>query len=585
MRRSGDPDGPTLESRLLRFLEREEADERRAHDELRALPVDDRVLEGECIRDAVLERAERDAYLFRVEENLSKFREGDAVAIGDGLDFEGASSLVYARYDAQRHALVVERDRFARGEPVHLEVGRSYVVDRRPLGLRGRLREVVRAGFADERIAAVLEGRHEPARDDGRLARAEKALASAGLNDGQVAAGAAAIGTESLALVQGPPGTGKTRLLAEVLRALCGAGCRIALSAFTHRAVDNVLFALRALDGDVPLAKVGNPGPNAVELRRAGVQTGPPRRIAMPRRGVVAGTPFGLAKLPGAVGFHYAVFDEAGQMPVPHAIAGMLLAKRWLFFGDHRQLPPVVTAHHADGAVARSVFEHLHERYGSHLLDTTYRMNAGVCDVIGRTFYDGRLRAAPGVAERRMAFVPGGGLDDVLDPEAGVVIARIDHLQPGMRSHEEAELCADLVSELVRRHGIPPAEIAVIAPFRAQVRLVRSALQRADVAAANLVVDTVERVQGQEREVVILSLAVGDPAASNGRGFFFSRNRLNVALSRARTKAVIVASAGAARALPLDPDGLRAASTLKALFHELPQVDLTPVYGQIRPDP
>lgn len=582
MRPAGDPAEPTLETRLLRFLDREEADERRSHDELRALPIDDRVLEGECIRDATLERVERDAFVFRVEENLSKFREGDAVAVGDGLDFEGAGSLVYARYDAKARALVVERDRFARGEPVVLDVGRRYVVDRRPLGLRGRLRDVVRAGFADPRLAEVLEGRHRVERDDGRFGRAERALSAAGLNAGQVAAGAAAIATESLALVQGPPGTGKTRLLAEVLKALCGT-CRIVLSAFTHRALDNVLFALRALDARVPLVKLGNPGPNAVALRGANVQTMPPRGAVLPERGLVAGTPFALAKLEAAVRFHYTVFDEAGQMPIPHAIAGMLLSKRWLFFGDHRQLPPVVTAEHADRDAARSVFEHLHEHYDASLLDTTYRMNAGVCDVVGRTFYGGRLRPEESAAARRMPFVPGGGLDEVLDPDVPVVIARVDHLQPGMRSQEEAELCAQLVVELVGRHRIPPGEIAVIAPFRAQVRLVRSALQRCGITDEALVVDTVERVQGQEREVVLLSLAVGDPAASDRRGaFFFSRNRLNVALSRARTKAVIVASAGVFRALPLDADGLRAASTFKALFRELPQVDLTRVYGQVR---
>jgi DNA replication ATP-dependent helicase Dna2 len=208
-------------------------------------------------------------------------------------------------------------------------------------------------------------------------------------------------------------------------------------------------------------------------------------------------------------------------------------------------------------------------------------MNDGVCDLVGRTFYQGRLHPAPAAAGRRMPFVPGGGLDEVLDPQRPVVIARVDHLQPGMRSLEEAALCADLVAELVRRHGIRPAEIAVIAPFRAQVRLIRSALQRVGLGDEELVVDTVERVQGQEREVILVSLAVGDPAATEGRGtFFFSRNRLNVALSRARSKAIVVGSVGAFRALPMDPDGLRAAATFKALFRELPQVDLTAVYGQ-----
>jgi DNA replication ATP-dependent helicase Dna2 len=575
----------TLEARLLRFLEREDADERRSHAELRSLPVDDRVLEGECIRGVEYEGVEAGRHVFAAHENVSKFREGDAVLVGDGLDFGSGLSMSYADFDAETGRLFLDRDRYARSDLSALEPGRRYTVDRRPLDLQNRFFDVVRAGFADERLAAVLEGRHELERDEGRFERAAAKLTEAGLNEGQARAGAGAAATESLALVQGPPGTGKTRLLAELLRTLCAAGCRIAVCAYTHRAVDNVLFALRRLDAEVPLAKVGNPGQGVDELTRAGVAVIPrPRSSRLPPTGVIAGTPFGLAKLPLQTGFHYVVFDEAGQMPIPHAIAGMQLSRRWMFFGDHNQLPPLVTAHHEDRGVARSIFEHLHELYGSEMLDVTYRMNDGVCALVGRTFDGGRLAPSACASSRRLPFVRGGVLDEVLDPESPVVLARIDHLQPGMRSQEEAQLCADLIAELVRRHGVAPADIAVIAPFRAQVRLIRSALQKASLGGDALVVDTVERVQGQEREVVLLSLAVGDPAASEARGtFFLTRNRLNVALSRARSKAIIIGSIGAFRALPMDPEGLAAASVLKSLLDQVVQVDLTAVYGQAAP--
>ena len=572
----------SFEQRLLRFLDREEEDERRSARELRALSIAERVLEGECIEDALLERVDADVHVFRVAENLSKFRPGDALAVGDGIDFAVATSLVYGRYDAGGGELVLERDPFARGEVPGLEVGTRYCVDRRPLGLRGRLQDVVRAGFADQAIRDVLEGRHRPLRDQERFERAQSALAQTELNEAQRRAGAAAIGTESLALVQGPPGTGKTRLLAEVLKALCAKGCRIAVTSFTHRAVDNALLALRRIDPGLPLFKLGNRGSQAVQLRRAGVRQANPRSIRLPDGGlVVAGTSFALAKLPARERFHFAVFDEAGQLPIPHAIAGMLRAKRWLFFGDHRQLPPVITAQHNDREVTVSVFEWLHSRYGSELLDVSYRMNEAVCKVVSETFYDGLVRPDDSVARRSMPFRPGGKLDEVLDPGKGVVLARVDHLQPGMRSPEEANLCADLVDDLLCHHGIPPQDIAIIAPFRAQVRQIRSALQRRALPAhEDLVVDTVERIQGQEREVVVLSLTVGDPDSLELRSaFFFSTNRLTVALSRARTKAVLVASRGAFRALPMDPDSLRAASVFKSLYERLPQVDLTPVYA------
>ncbi|MGE3173857.1 MAG: DEAD/DEAH box helicase [Planctomycetota bacterium] len=575
----------TLEQRLLRFLAREEDGERRSHRELLAQPVDLRVLDGECIHGARFVRADDAGFWFEVQDNGSKFRVGDLVGVGDGHDLDEAVPLVYADYDAGTGLLRLQVDGYNRDIAPAFAPGRLYVVDRRPLGLRGRLREVVRAAFAEARLAGVLEGRHVVERDAGRHGRALARLAARGLNPAQVEAGAAAIATESLALVQGPPGTGKTRLLAEVVAALCAAGCRIALCAFTHRAVDNALVAIRRAAPDLQLCKVGSSRSEAAdELRSARVGRADPRRSRLPEsHAVVAGTCYQLAKLPERERFHYTVFDEAGQMPLPHALAGMLRSQRWLLFGDHRQLPPVVTSDHRDREACDSIFAHLHRRYGSILLDTTYRMNDGVCRVVSDTFYEGRVRSAAGAAARRMPFRAGGRLDEVLDPEQPVVWLRVDHQQPGNRSQEEAAAVADVVDDLVRRHGVSPAEIAVIAPFRAQVRLLRSALQHkafGDDVLEQLVVDTVERIQGQEREVVIVSLAAGDPAEVRGRGaFHLSENRLNVALSRARTKAVLVASAHSFRALPGDVDALRTASRCRELRNRMFAVDLTALYA------
>jgi DNA replication ATP-dependent helicase Dna2 len=259
----------------------------------------------------------------------------------------------------------------------------------------------------------------------------------------------------------------------------------------------------------------------------------------------------------------------------------MVRSQRWLFFGDHRQLPPVVTAEHRDRGACASIFAHLHAHYGSVLLDTSYRMNAGVCSIVSDTFYGGRLRADAAAALRRLPFVPGGRLDEVLDPEHAVVWLRVDHRQPGSRSQEEANAVADVVEDLVRQHGVAAPDIAVIAPFRAQARLLRSALQRRALPGQErLLVDTVERMQGQEREVVVISLTAGDPDEVRGRGaFHLSENRLNVALSRARTKVVLVASAHSFRALPSDIEALRTASRCRELRDRLFAVDLTRVYA------
>jgi superfamily I DNA and/or RNA helicase len=270
-------------------------------------------------------------------------------------------------------------------------------------------------------------------------------------------------------------------------------------------------------------------------------------------------------------------------MPVPHALPAMARSARWLFFGDHMQLPPVIARADADPQAAQSVFEFLHERYGSRLLDVTYRMNEAVCRVVSETFYGGRLHPAPAAAGRRMPFVPGGKLDEALDPAHGVTWLRIDHRQPGQRAPEEIAAVGDLIEDLVRRHGVPPQEIAVIAPFRAQVSQLRAAIERRQLTGgAAIVCDTVDSIQGQEREVVIVSLTVGDASEARVRGgFHLSLNRINVALSRARTKAVLVASAHAFLALPDDPAGLRHASRCKELRARLHEVDLTRLYASV----
>ncbi|MEO0481407.1 MAG: AAA domain-containing protein [Planctomycetota bacterium] len=588
-----------FEARLLCFLEREEHDEQRSLDELRALSIDERVLEGECLTEAEFQGEAQGRLSFAMPEDASRFRDGDPVSVGDGLDFDSSAPLVYRSFDADGGALVLELDRFSRVQ-VDLEPGRRYVVDRRSLGLRGRMREIVRAGFDDEVIRAVLEaqpgespdseqaGRELGSIDEQRLERAEKALADLGLDPIQVRAGARAIATEDLTLVQGPPGTGKTRLLATVLSVLGGAGCRIALCAFTHKALDHALLTLRAMAPSLPICKIGNPGADAPRLRRAKILLPGSRGQNLPATGIVAGTAFAFAKLNASERFHYTAFDEAGQIPLPHAIAGMLCSRRWMFFGDHAQLPPVVTADHSDRDVSSSIFEHLEQRFGAQMLETTWRLNDGVCDVVSRLFYDGRLRPAEPVGGRRLDLdlaelksdPRGSSLAEVLDPEHPVVIARVDHVGSGQRSPEEARVCASLIEAILEHSDVPASEIAVVAPFRAQVRAIRNELQRRGLDREDLVVDTVERIQGQEREVVLISLAVGDPAKLQRRSaFFFSPNRLNVALSRARTKAVLVASEGAFEALPGDAESLRAACLFKRLFREVPVIEATPIAG------
>ncbi|MCC7063214.1 MAG: hypothetical protein IT456_10445, partial [Planctomycetes bacterium] len=162
----------SLEQRLLRFLAREERDEQRSNRELRSQPVELRVLEGECIQNAKFCGEVAGAFVFAVADNGSKFRPGDPLVVGDGIDLENGMPLQCGSYDANAGQLRLERDPFARDAAIEFAVGAAYVLDRRPLGLQGRLRDAVRAAFEAKWIANVLMGRHELKRDEGRYERA-----------------------------------------------------------------------------------------------------------------------------------------------------------------------------------------------------------------------------------------------------------------------------------------------------------------------------------------------------------------------------------------------------------------------------
>jgi DNA replication ATP-dependent helicase Dna2 len=139
----------------------------------------------------------------------------------------------------------------------------------------------------------------------------------------------------------------------------------------------------------------------------------------------------------------------------------------------------------------------------------------------------------------------------VLDPEKPKVFLDLGHRNITTRSHREAGVVVDLIMTLLE-FGVPAWEIGVVAPYRAQGREIRSQLRQILPDAEmrqQIVVDTVERMQGQEREVIIVSLTTSNPTyAANLAEFFFQPERLNVAITRPRTKLIIVGSRHVLRA-------------------------------------
>jgi DNA replication ATP-dependent helicase Dna2 len=458
---------------------------------------------------------------------VSKLRAGDVALASEGDPVGGESEL--GRIGSLGEVAVVRTD-----EPLDLRRLDVYPSELSVSRQLTALHDALLKGDPDRKD--VLFGRRAPA-------FAEVSGTFVDNNEKQDAAVRRALGAEDFALVHGPPGTGKTHTIARLIEALVDRGERVLLSAFTNRAVDNALEALRdrgvedvARVGtttgvredmlDVRLDRRGEPNDRAAALRDAPV--------------VAATTATCGSRALREESFDVAVVDEASQLTEPGTLAGINLADRFVLVGDHQQLPPVVQS--GDERLKRSLFERLHEEHpdAAVMLDRQYRMSQRIQAFASAEFYDGALRpATPAVAGGRLADLPGvdpGALPS--DLRDGVNFVDPDGRREGNANPVEADRVTTIVDAYLTA-GVDPDDVVVIAPFRAQVAEIAG---RVDVA-----VDTVDRFQGSSAEVVVVSfVATGDLSGP----IFEDTRRVNVALTRAKKALVLVGDAAALASEP-----------------------------------
>lgn len=584
-----------LKSALLDFLARERAASWRAILSMYELPVEDRVEKGECISDLTF-KAHRnhngtEVLVLHAPENDSKFRTGDGLILNDGHTVRAGSPCEFVDYDPLACEVLVAAG--FRSPLPEARPGRTYCLDRDGLDLYNQLARAVDWAFGHAPNGATIQGILERSVTPGQpmvsATRARQALAATqarldgrALNPSQQEAFLAGLAAEPFALTQGPPGTGKTYLLAQIVAALVAAGKTVLISALAHRAINNALNMIARTTPVRDLVKVGR-AHEADDLLAAIRLLTSPKAVGTLRPGLVVGaTSYGAIRLAESGGvFDAVIVDEAGQVTLPLALAAMLAGRRYVFIGDHQQMPPVVQSVRTDDGVTGSILEWLVERYPWVMLEETYRMNAEINAFSSAHFYQGKLRPAAGVGESRLRLKPGGSFWDLLDPEIPSVFALVRHLGRQMYAPEEAALIAHLVVELVGHHRYPASEIAVVAPYRAQVRAIKTAITRVAKKAGvtvgpELFVETVERIQGQERDIVLVSFACSDPDYLRSEAeFFFMPNRLNVAVTRPRLKRILIGSPEAFDYRPRSPELLRYVNAFKRLLRESPQVDYT----------
>jgi ATP-dependent RNA/DNA helicase IGHMBP2 len=474
---------------------------------------------------------------------------------------------------------------------------------------RAALERAIRAkGDRLAQLREVLLGQREPEFEKPSADVPQIDPLDAGLNASQQATVAFALSAKDVALVHGPPGTGKTTTVAEIIRQAVSQGQKVLACGPSNMAVDN-LFE-RLLRHGESAVRLGHPARVMPELRnhtldllvekhedvrlarklvkdalalfrkaskttRAKPEPGARREMRSEAKSLLAdarrleaqavehilhtadilcATTTGLDDdLLGNRRFDLVVIDEACQSTEPGCWIAINRAERLVLAGDHRQLPPTVLSQEAQRqGFAVSLFERLAEANGAEILkrlDSQYRMHTAIMDFSSLEFYEAELLADASVASHRLVDLPeitacpltewpiefidtaGASFDEETEPDGQ------SRLNP-----QEADLVAAKVTALIAA-GVGPEQIGVITPYAAQARLLREKLPEKE-----LEIDTVDGFQGREKEAIVISLV-----RSNERGeigFLSDLRRMNVAMTRARRKLLIV---GDSATLSSDP--------------------------------
>lgn len=417
--------------------------------------------------------------------------------------------------------------------------------------------------------------------------------------------------SDPILLVQGPPGTGKTHTLAWAIlgrayaAAVAGRPFHVLVTAMTHTAVEVVLRSLAnklaQLDGDPATAHVAE-ALSGLRLFKEQSTPGPvPEGVEAIDRddlleclahdvAVVAAVPSGAHRLLQGVSrpidwrrkhFDLLVIDEASQLSLPAAVlagAPLRAEGQAIVVGDHRQMPPILThdwKHEPrrgaqEENVYASTFESLRNRgFPVVGLDRSFRLHRDHAEFLENHVY---REDAVGFHSLRQDLLPrcsgvGGHVAAALEPEYPVVVVEHAEQDSLKRNDTEIAILAPIVEAARDRLRLDPEDgLGVVVPHRAQRAALRDLFP--DLAAAGAI-DTVERFQGGERDLIVVSATASDPefVLAEAR-FLLNPNRLNVAFSRPRKKLIVIGSTTIFRLVPPDMEVFESALLWKRLRYE-----------------
>lgn len=353
-------------------------------------------------------------------------------------------------------------------------------------------------------------------------------------------------------LIQGPPGAGKTFTASRAIVYLLSLGKRVGIASNGHKAINQLLGEVEKLADKEGLSCSGVKKSSFAHQQ---LGTGGWVHETYNNEGVsashqlVAGTAWLFARPEHDQAFDYLFIDEAGQVGLANVVAMGVAARNIVLVGDQMQLSQPVQGTHPEGSGV-SALQHL---LGSHatvpvergvFLSKTRRMHPALCEFISAAVYEGRLEATGETDRQKLLANP--ELDSDAIAPAGLRFVDVESVGCTQRSPAEVERLNRTYRALLGQswrdkdgieHPIGIRDILVVSPYNMQVELLKRTLPE------GARVGTVDKFQGQEAAVVLISMAT-----SSGEDlprtidFLYSRNRLNVAISRARCLAVIYAN-------------------------------------------
>ncbi|KAI4353108.1 hypothetical protein L6164_002081 [Bauhinia variegata] len=385
------------------------------------------------------------------------------------------------------------------------------------------------------------------------------------LNDDQRRAILKILTAKDYALILGMPGTGKTSTMVHAVKSLLIRSTSILLTAYTNSAVDNLLIKLKAQGID--FVRIGRLEAVHEEVRghcfSANVQSVGDIKKRLEQVKVVAVTCLGITSpLLANMRFDVCIMDEAGQTTLPVSLGPLTFASRFVLVGDHYQLPPLVRSAEArENGMGVSLFCRLSEAHPQAIsaLQSQYRMCRGIMDLSNALIYGDRLRCGSSeIANAKLQF---SGLEcalpwlkDVLNPGRPVIFIDTDKL-PALEARDrkivnnpvEARIIAEVAKELIK-NGIGVERIGVITPYNSQANLIRSATH-----LTSLEIHTIDKYQGRDKDCILVSFVRSNenPTTWTSSSLLGDWQRINVALTRAKRKLIMVGSCRTLSKVPL----------------------------------